>query len=56
MIIEGLSENQSGLTHKVELTPPKIENTLKICFRKLKIFRFLVICSYGIHIFYFIFV
>ena len=51
-----MGENQSGLTHRIELTPPKLENTLKICFRSCSKFKiFLVISSQGVHIVYFIF-
>ena len=41
-----------------DLSPPKLENTLKMCFRscwKLRNFKILAICSHWIHIFYHIF-
>ena len=33
------AENQSGLTRRVELTPPKLENTLYKCFKSCSKFK-----------------
>ena len=53
-----MAENQSGLTHKHWICPPKLENAPKMCFRscwKLMNFKILAICSHWMHIFYYIF-
>ena len=47
LALEGENKNQGGLTHKVELTCPKLENTHKMCFRRYLIgYIMLIVYTY----------